>query len=72
MKQESSFLRDQMGEMYPAFQSDGIYCQAFKKNKTKQTKKTRQVLNLIFVILGGSPRILGLSQSLWPFIFRLE
>ena len=71
MKQESSFLRDQMGEMYLAFQSDGIYCQAFKKKKQK-TKKTRQVLNLIFVILGGSPRILGLSQSLWPFIFRLE
>ena len=57
-----------MGEMYLAFQSDGIYCQALKKNN----KKTRKVLNLIFVILERSPRILGLSQSLWPFIFRLE
>lgn len=67
MKQESFFLRDQVGKMYLAFQSDGIYCQALKKKK-----KTCKVLNLIFVILERSPRILGLSQSLWPFIFRLE
>lgn len=69
MKQESFFLRDQMGKMYLAFQSDGIYCQALKKKNNNN--KTRKVLNLIFVILGRSPRILGLSQSLWPFIFRL-
>ena len=33
MKQESFFLRDQVGKMYLAFQSDGIYCQALKKKK---------------------------------------
>lgn len=53
--------------MYLAFQSDGIYRQALKKKNKK-----RKVLNLIFVILVGSSRILGLSQSLWPFIFRFE
>lgn len=38
MKQESSFLRDQMGEMYLAFQSDGIYRQALKKKKKQKTQ----------------------------------
>ena len=42
MKQESFFLRDQVGKMYLAFQSDGIYCQALKKKNKKQKTKNMQ------------------------------